>query len=193
MSDGRLEGCATWWHHALGWNRLCQMSNHLLNDGRIVQNIWTMLLRRFLSIFLLFVVGGNIRIFWLFFLSEGWCWCGLIVCSTVAGFLTADRLIFTRCDRQHGLWELNDILLGYLLLKHVIVGQRSFFDRKFQWVEYFITFSLLEKEIIIVDFRTLLMIRVHLSISVKVLNRGRIRICLLLHLLLLLLLFLLVS
>ena len=86
-------------------------------------------------------------------------------------------------------------MLNYLLiiLEEVVVGQRSLLDGELEWIEYFVTFSLLEKEIIIVDFRTLLMIRVHLSTAVKVLNRGRIRICLLLHLLLLLLLFLLVS
>ena len=179
---------ASCWYHALGclrWHGLCQMTNRLLNDGRIVQDVWRVLLRRFPNVMISF--GGSIRIS-----SKSWRWCGLILCSTIARLLTPVWLIFTRCDRQLRLRELN-ILLSHWFWEHIVIRQRSLLDRKLEWIEYLITFPLLEKEIIIVNFRTLLMISIYLRIVIKVIIWRRIRICFLLRLLLLLLLFLLVS
>ena len=161
------------------------MTNRLLNYGRIVQDVWRVLLRRFPNVMISF--GGNIRIS-----SESWRWRGLVLCSTAARLLTSDRLVFTCCGHQFGLREL-DILLSYWLRKHIIVGQRSFLDRKLEWIENFITFSFLEKEIIVVNFGTLLIIRFNLMIVIIVLNWGCMNVCSLLCLLFLLLLFLLVS
>ena len=190
LKDRWLERRASSWYHpllCLRRHRLCQMSYRLLYNRRIVQDVWRVLLRRFPNVMISF--GGNIRIS-----SESWRWCSLVLSSTIARLLTSVRLVFTRCDCQLRLRELN-ILLNHLLiiLEQIVVGQRSLLDGELEWIKYFVTFALLEKEIIIVNFRTLLMIHVYWSIVLIVLKWGRIRICLLLRLLLMLLLFLLVS